>query len=82
MHLLPSVYVLMEFSQNKVFLTHTTCARMAEPELKAGHCSREATLELDPKLPQHLHSAKELEVGGSRSVMSDLVFSLIASSPP
>lgn len=55
---------------------------MAEPELKAGACSSEATLELDLKLPQHLHSAKELEVGGSRLVMSDLVFSLIASSPP
>lgn len=82
MHLLPSVYLPMELSKNKAFLTHTTSARTAEPELKAEASSREATLELDLKLPQHLHSAKELKVGGSRLVMSDLVFSLIASPPP
>lgn len=57
-HLLPSVYLLMELSKNKAFLTHTTSARTAEPELKAGACSREASLELDLKLPQHLHSAR------------------------
>jgi len=42
---------------------------------------QKAALELDCKLPQHLHSAKEWEVGGSRLVMSDLVFSHVTSSP-